>query len=112
MGTGSNAEIEIGLSYAHLSKEYIRKPFVIVLTGMNEYRLDFRVPAHLAKQWRHFDEIRPRANDIKDLHLASPDGSYREYIISRIIARLHVSGSAILSWHKNVHSVNSTSLGY
>jgi exoribonuclease R len=71
MGTGSDPEVDVGLSNAHLMKEHLGESFIIVLTSMHEQRFDFRVPAHLAKQRCHFDKIGSRTNNVEDLHFSS-----------------------------------------
>ena len=68
VGAGADFEIYVRLGDAHLAEENVGKFFVVMLPGVHEDGLDFRMAAHLAEEWRDFNEIGASAYDIKDAH--------------------------------------------
>ncbi len=67
VGAGADLEVDVRGGNPHLAKENIGKLFVVVLAGVNENGLDFRVLLHYAHERRNFGEIGAGSDDVDDL---------------------------------------------
>src|SRR5712692_10737017 len=84
----ANFEIDVRGGDAHLAKENVGQLLVIVLAGVNEDGLDFRVALHLMHERRNFRKVGARPYDIHDFqalaHGASVSNVRRQYSIREI----------------------------
>jgi len=51
---------------AHLTKEHVRKVFVVVLARVDEYGFDFGMMLHVTNEGSDFGEIWTRPDDIDE----------------------------------------------
>ena len=56
----------MGRGNVHLAEENVGKFFVVMLAGVNEDRLDFRMALHFTHERRDFRKIGPGTDDIQD----------------------------------------------
>jgi len=91
MRARANFEIDVRRGNAHLAKENVRQLFIIVLAGVDEDGIDFRMALHLVHEGRDFWEVGARADDIQDFqalaHEAFVSRFQSQYSIQEIAVR-------------------------
>ena len=70
VGAGADFEIDLRGRNAHLAKENVGEGFVIVLAGVDEDGIDFRMALHFAHQRSDFGEIGTGPYDVDDFQSA------------------------------------------
>jgi hypothetical protein len=66
MGAGADFEIDVRRGDAHLAKKNVGELLVVVLAGMDEGGLDFRMALHFTHERRDFRQVRAGPDDIQD----------------------------------------------
>jgi len=91
MRARANFEIDVRRGNAHLAKENVRQLFIIVLAGVDEDGIDFRMALHLVHEGRDFWEVGACADDVQDFqtlgHEAFVSGFQSQYSIREIAVR-------------------------
>ena len=66
VSTGTDSKINVRFGNAHLTKEDVRKVFIVMLTSVDEDGFDFWMTLHLANEGGDFGEIWTCAYNIND----------------------------------------------
>jgi len=66
VGAGADFQVHVRRRDAHLPEENVGELFVIVLAGVDEDGVNFRMELHLVHERRDFREVGARADDIED----------------------------------------------
>jgi hypothetical protein len=95
MRARANFEIDVRRGNAHLAKENVRQLFIIVLAGVDEDGIDFRMALHLVHEGRDFWEVGARADDIQDFQALAHEAFVSRFQSQYSIREIAVQGARI-----------------